>query len=204
MFQSKHKIIENNIISMNDGEVVTVSDFKHIAMPQTVSKVMTRLCDKHLVSKICRGIFWKSSKKDDVPDLNLVAKALARENAWSVVPCGDTALYLFGLTDKKPKVWTYASNGAYKTYKLYGQKIRFKHTTGKVMNSMSERTMMLIQVLKAYGKELVSDELLAKLGQHYKKEEASVIVAETRNTTRWISNAVKRMFRTAAVAGAKA
>lgn len=195
MLQSKHKIIEQLINNMKSGTVVTLSDFNHIAMQQTVSKILTRLSEKRIISKLSRGIFWKVTSSDESPDTHLVAKALARENTWRVIPCGETALYVFGLSEAKPKEWTYVSDGAYKKYKICGQKISFKHTTGKVMNSMSERTMIIIQVLKAYGQEFISDELLAKIRSHLKKEEWDTLVEETKYTTQWISDAIKHMFQ---------
>lgn len=195
MLLSKHKLIENCIDDLDEGSVVAISDFNNIALQSTVSKVLMRMCNKKLISKVCRGIFWKSSKSNEYPNTHLVAKALARENTWHVIPCGDTALYLFGLVEEKPKEWTYVSNGAYKKYKIFGEVISFKHTTGRVMNSVSDHTMMLIQVLKAYGKELISDDLLEKIRLHIKKDEWTSIINEAKYTTQWISETITRMFQ---------
>ncbi|MGI6085648.1 MAG: DUF6088 family protein [Acetivibrionales bacterium] len=60
-----------------------------------------------------------------------MAKAIARNYGWTIVPCGDTALNMLGLSTQVPAVWLYISDGPYKTYKADGMPLKFKHTDNK-------------------------------------------------------------------------
>ena len=42
-----------------------------------------------------------------VPDPDKVARALARNNLWNIVPSGYTARHLMGIDPERPEVWTY-------------------------------------------------------------------------------------------------
>lgn len=51
---------------------------------------------------------------------------------------------------------------------------------------MSENTKILIQALKAIGRDNINDDIITKLKKHYKRKEKQVILEESKNTTIWI------------------
>lgn len=60
-----------------------------------------------------------------------VAKGLARTYHWTIAPHGKAALYLLGLSSKEPTVWSYISNGPYRTYEWNSNRLEFKYRTNK-------------------------------------------------------------------------
>ena len=60
-----------------------------------------------------------------------VAKTLARTYHWTITPYGNAALYLSGLSDQRPTIWSYMSNEPYRTYEWDSIRIEFKHRTNK-------------------------------------------------------------------------
>ena len=195
MWHSRQKQLEYEIHAMPSGSVFGIADFLEIATPKTVSKMLARLEGENGIERVLRGIYWKPDGIHTSPDPDRVAKALARENAWQLVPCGETALHLFGLEEKRPKEWTYVTDGTYRSYSYDGKKISFLHTTGKILTTMSAKTALLVQVLKAYGKEHVTDEIMTRIASCLNFEDAKHIWEESRHTTEWIANVIFRIFQ---------
>lgn len=195
MWHSLHKQIEIRIENSPESSVFVVSDFADIASPKTVSKTLSRLSENGTLKKVMRGVFWKPDTSFDKPHPDSVARALARENLWRLVPCGDTALHMLGVSDKKnDETWTYITDGTYRNYTYDGIKISFMHASGKAFSAMSERSALLVQVLKAYGKDCISDEALKKIRTLFSPDEITKILQETKHTTEWVYKMIKNMF----------
>lgn len=186
------KSIEEKIICMENGTVFSVGDFCGIAESKTVSKTLVRLCREGAIEKLMRGIYRKPEDSPTKPDD--VAKALARENSWKLIPCGETALHLFGLSEKEPKVWTYISDGTYRKYNWSGHIISFTHTTVDEFRHMSERTAVLVEIVRAYGKSHVPHDKLKKAFSHLKKPEIAKILSEAQGCPVWITKEIKKLF----------
>lgn len=195
MHSSLYHKFEKSILYLPQGSVIAVADFYRIAKPKTISKILTRISETGLISKVMRSIFWKPTGDNDIPDPNMVAAALARQNNWEYEPSGETALHLYGITDKKPTVWTYVTNGTYRKY-TYGDKvICFTHTNGKLSGKNKSRTRLFIQCLKAYGKDGITEETFHKLASGLRDYEKDRVIKETEKEPAWISRLVLRMFK---------
>src|SRR5664280_1762214 len=99
--------IENRIISDNDGDVFITSDFLDIADTQTVNKALSRLTEDNKIRRILRGLYdcprySELLQECTSPRMEAVAKAIARNFGWTIVPCGDTALNMLGLSTQVP------------------------------------------------------------------------------------------------------
>ena len=105
-----------------------------------------------------------------------VAKALARCYHWTIAPCGDTALNMLGLSAQVTAVWSYISDGPYKTYEWDKTKIEFKHRTNKEVTGLSPMTILAIQALKTLGKENVDEKTIRVLSRRLNKMEANGII----------------------------
>ena len=178
---------------MENGAVISVADFIDIASPKTVSKTLTRLSDSGVISRVMRSIFWKpdASKKGPAPDD--VAEALARENGWETAPSKETALVLFNLEDEMPSVFTYVTNGTNRTYRYGEHTITFTHVGEKALDMMTKKTRMLVQCIKAYGKERLSEDRIRKLADKIHGWDFHSLKEETKNVARWVRVVVGRL-----------
>lgn len=130
------KQIRERILSAEDGTIFATSDFADVADSATVRQSLNRLVQAGILRRVLRGIFEKpkySSVLNEFVEVNpdAVAKTLARTYHWTIASYGNTALYLLGLSSKEPTVWSYISNGPYRTYEWNSTRLEFKHRTNK-------------------------------------------------------------------------
>ena len=128
--------IRERILSAEEGSVFSTSDFADIADTNTVRSALYRLIQDGILRRILNGVYEKpkySKLLDEyvAADPEAVANALARSYHWTIAPCGNTALNLLGLSTQVTAVWSYISDGPYKTYEWNSTKLEFKHRTNK-------------------------------------------------------------------------
>jgi len=58
---------------------------------------------------------------------------------------------------------------------------------------MSEKTILIIQSLKALGKEQVTENIIAKIQQQLSVSEKNKLLVESRNVSRWIVKVIKEI-----------
>lgn len=195
------KQIRERINKTEAGTVFIPSDFADIAEAAKVNMCLKRLKESGDLTGLKRGVYMKPrystllnqpvpARSDDV------AKAMARNFGWTIVPCGDTALNLLGLSTQIPAVWSYVSDGPYRSYTVDGIKLQFKHTDRKSeIIGLSEKTALVIQALRAIGKENISQKNLKKLSGKLNESEKSRLLSEGQRVAAWIYEAIKRICK---------
>ena len=188
--------IRGNIEKAENGSVFVSTDFTDITDKKTVNMGLIRLADEGLIKKILFGVYYKPefSKllgETVAPSPNKVAHALARNFGWTIVPCGDTALNLLGLSTQVPSQWVYVSDGAYKEYTFDNTTIKFKRTTNKEISKVSYKTALTIQALKALGKENITEKVILRLKKILTDEEKEKMLAESKSATSWVLELIK-------------
>ena len=188
--------IRNIITKSENGSVFVSTDFTDITDKKTVNMALLRLADEGLVKKILFGVYYKPEYNELLgetvaPSPNKVAHALARNFGWTIVPCGDTALNLLGLSTQVPSQWVYVSDGAYKEYSFDNTVIKFKRTTNKEISKLSYKTALTIQALKALGKNNVSEQIICRLKKALSEEERKKMLTEAKSATSWVYEYIK-------------
>ena len=188
--------IRGNIERAESGSVFVSTDFTDITDKKTVNMGLIRLADEGLIKKILFGVYYKPEFSELLgetvaPSPNKVAHALARNFGWTIVPCGDTALNLLGLSTQVPSQWVYVSDGAYKEYSFDNTVIKFKRTTNKEISKLSYKTALTIQALKALGKENVSEQIICRLKKALCEEDKEKMLTEAKSATSWVYEYIK-------------
>ena len=192
--------IKNDIQKSTVGTVFVPIDFALLTDKKTASVCLTRLEVEKVVKKIMRGVYYKPEYNDFLgefvaPEPDAVAHALARNYGWTIVPCGDTALNLLGLSTQIPAAWVYVSDGTYKEYTYEQTTIKFKRTTNKEISKLSYKTALVVQALKALGKDNVDDSVLTKLKNNLTESEKQALLTEAKAATSWIYEYIKMICR---------
>ncbi len=190
--------IRARILAAHDGTVFVASDFADIADTATIRQGLKRLYQSGIIRRIIRGVYEKpkySKLLDEyvAADPDAVAKALARSYHWTIAPCGNTALNLLGLSTQVTAVWSYISDGPYKTYEWNSTKLEFKHRTNKEITGLSYMTSMVIQALKTFGKTNVTPEIIQMLCEKLSEDEKQACLKEATESTDWVYDTIRKM-----------
>ena len=190
--------ILSRIESMAKGVVFIISDFSDLADVATVRKALSRLEEDGKIRRIMRGVYENPKFNDFLgeyvkPHPDKIAKALARNYGWTIVPCGDTALNMLGLSTQVPAVWLYVSDGNYREYTCGNFVIQFKRTTNKEISKISFKTALVIQAIKALGKDKITGDVIEKIRSLTTDEEKEQMFVEAKYATAWIYDVIKEI-----------
>lgn len=195
-------IIRNIIENAQPGTVYVAVDFVNISDKTNINAYLAVLTEKGVLHRALRGVYYKPQyneflKEYVAPDSDKVAQAIARNYGWTIVPSGDTALNMLGLSTQVPAVYVYASDGAYKEYKVNNITIQFKRTTNRNLAKLTYKTALVVQALKALGKEHIDNEVITQLQRIITAEEKSKMLTESKTVTAWIYDCIKQICTTA-------
>ena len=192
---SSANIIKTRIMNSPDGSVFTTVDFADVIENSRVGVILSRLEEDGVIRRVMRGIYDDFLKEYIAPSPSLVAEALARNFGWTIVPCGDTALNILGLSTQVPAAWSYVSDGTYKEYTYDNTTIKFKRTTNKEISKLSYKTALIVQALKALGKDNIDDTIINKLKNDLTDEEKTTALLEAKAATSWIYEYIKQICK---------
>lgn len=197
---SSANIIKTRIMNSPEGSVFTSVDFADVIENSRVGVILSRLEEDGVIRRVMRGIYDKPVYNDFLkeyiaPPPSLVAEALARNFGWTIVPCGDTALNILGLSTQVPAAWSYVSDGTYKEYTYDNTTIKFKRTTNKEISKLSYKTALIVQALKALGKDNIDDTIINKLKNDLTDEEKTTAILEAKAATSWIYEYIKQICK---------
>ena len=194
------KKIRERIISAEPGSVFVASDFADITENVKVGVSLSRLEEEGLIMRVLRGVYYKPEYSELLgeyiaPAPDAVAHAIARNFGWTVVPCGDTALNLLGLSTQVPAVWSYVSDGPYKEYSFDNTEITYKRTSNREISNMSPKTALVVQALKALGKDKIRNETVRRIKAGTSTAERNAMLTEAKYATSWIYEIIKSIGR---------
>ena len=193
-------VIREIIEKSETGSVFVPVDFAEIADNAKIATTLSRLEAENKIRRIMRGVYDKPEYSEFLgeyisPSPNKVAEAIARNFGWAIVPCGDTALNILGLSTQVPAVWVYVSDGTYKKYSFGNTTIVFKRTTNKDISRLSYKTALVIQSIKALGKDNVDSTVIQKISSFLTQQDKDKMIKEAKISTSWIYEIIKMMCK---------
>ena len=191
--------IRNTINCFPNNYVFISKDFVDNIDYETVRKTLRRLSEKEDIKKIARGYYYKPLYLPIIndyskPDIDSYAKAIARNMNWKIFPTGNTALNEFGLSTQVPSNYSYISSGRTISYDEGNNKINFIHRSPRETD-YSYITGSLIQAIKAVRQENITEQIIDKLSITISKEDKKLILSESKNTSAWIYEAIKKICK---------
>lgn len=185
------------IMSENQGEIFSINDFYDLGTKNTVKSVLYRLNEDNEIVRLIDGLYTKPKyskilNEYSFPDANAVANKIADKFSWTIAPTGDTALNYTGLSTQVPNEYVYISDGPYRKYSYRDKKIIFKHTTNRNVSSYSKELSILIQAIKALGKNKISEEDIKKLAL-FAKNIKEDLIKDTLKLPFWIQEVLEKI-----------
>lgn len=186
-----------NIMSENQGKIFSINDFYELGTKNTIKSVLYRLNKEGKVVRLLDGLYTKPKyskilKEYSYPDINAVAKKIADKFSWTIVPAEDMALNYVGISTQVPNEHIYISDGAYREYLYRNKKIIFKHTTNRDITSYLRELSILIQAIKAFGKDKIGEKDIKRLA-FYAERIKEDLKKDTLKLPFWIQEVLEKI-----------
>lgn len=182
------------------GWAFSSSDLLSRCSRQQADTVLSDLARKGRIRRVARGIYdypaWSELlNKELSPDLDQVARAYARKNNWRIAISGEAALNLLGLSTQVPATWLYLSDGPSRRYDILGQTLEFKKSNLKNIGFKYPESTLLVQAIRALGKEHVDKQAIKKMRDHVPAKRREKIINDTKSATDWIHTIIREVCR---------
>ncbi len=183
--------IKNVINQSKPGSVFIASDFANIANNEVIRKNLSLLTKRNFINRISHGLYIKPEHSkltnEIIPfDIDKVANAIARNHGWKIIPFGQTALNILGLSNQVPVTYEYLSDGPYRSYKIGGYNIKYMHRANKDLNDIPYKTALIISAIRALGETNVTSNHIETIKTKLTGEEEKQILNDTKYITRWV------------------
>ncbi len=197
--------MENTILSRiygkGRGVAFTPKDFSQLGTPESVHVALHRLEKKRgTIRRVMRGVydfpqFSDLLKQDLSPDIDQVARALARKFGWRIYPSGPSALNLLGLSTQVPGRYVYLSDGPSRTYKIGRTALSFKHAAQKEAAFRWPESALIVQGLKSLGPDHITDDVVERMRSWLSAHMRQKVLRDTQPATGWVYTAIRRICR---------
>ncbi len=130
------------------------------------------------------------------PDVEQVAHAYARKFNWKIEISGESALNILGLSTQVVSKYIYLSNGPKKQYVIYDNiTLEFKKSALKNIGFKYKESSLIVQALRALGKENVNEDIIVKIKKQIDKKMYDKILKDTVTTTDWVYETIKKICK---------
>lgn len=196
--------IDNKILSRiyghGKGWAFFAKDFSAEFESANIDKALSTLAKEGKIRRICRGMYDCPKYSDLLgqelsPDHDQVAQAFARKFNWRILPSGDTALNLLGLSTQIPGKFIYLSDGPNRKYSILSYQLEFKKTVLKEIGFKHRESGLIVQALKALGKERITSDVIEKIRKQISPAKYGKVLQETKTVTGWVYDAMKQICR---------
>ena len=126
-----------------------------------VRQILSELCSQGLIARISLGIYVKPMRSKFgivYPPVGEIVKAIAKRDRAKILPTGNTAMNQLGLSTQVPMNSEYITSGSAREIKLGNRTIRLKRSVPKNFEYKGELMLILVQAMKAIGKDNLTDE----------------------------------------------
>ena len=206
--QPIEKQIVSRIYGRGRGWAFSANDFSVDFGRGTVDWVLYNLVAAGTIRRVYRGMYDYPKYSELLqqqlsPDFDQVAQAFARKFNWRIQPSGDAALNLLGLSTQVPGRLVYLSDGPNRQYQVGDSgdlgdstshfTLEFKKSALKDVGFKYRESGLLVQALKALGKERIDDVVIATLRKQLDEATCKRVLRDTVTATGWVYDAIKRI-----------
>ena len=160
------KTIRERISKIKTGNLFTINDFADLNNDSLVTRTLSRLQNEGVIIRVATGIYMNPKRTQFgilYPTIDQIAKKIAERDKAQIMPTGDTALNILGLSTQVPMNAVYITNGAKRKVKVGERNIVFKNVIQKNFQFKGKLLPLIIIALKELGEKQVSEEIQIKI-----------------------------------------
>lgn len=191
--------IRNQIRSDEAGMLYFISDFAEHGNDVFISRVLSECVNDGLLLRIANGIYCKPIETRFgplVPSVEELVKAIARRDNAQILPTGETAQNLLGLSTQVPMNSVYLTSGSARKLYLRGRTVTLKRSVPRNFACKNDFMAALIQALKSIGKDNLTEEhtgtIVGLLKEHL---DDATYVDDLKTAPIWVRKMVSEIIR---------
>ncbi len=191
----KEKIF-SKIRKLGAGYAFSAKDFLNDFKRYEVDVALSTLMKEGTIRRILVGIYDLPGYSElldmpAAPNIYSVAQALARKFSWRIFPCGNTALNYLGLSTQIPGHIRFLTDGPSRIYYVEGMDMTFTHVTQHELLFPHTESTLVVQALKALGKEHLDNDVIRRLRSRYPIALWKKIASDTSKACGWIHDFIQ-------------
>lgn len=193
--------IESTIETFDRGRIFFADDFTGLASSETVRQTLLRLSKTGKIIRIAHGIYCRPEIDDRLglgviyPTLEQIAEAVAEHNHARIVPTGEYALNVLGLSTQIPMNFVYLTDGPSRTIEISGGRgITFRNTAPKNLSFTNRLAMLITSALKSIKRGNVTKEQISRISELLHKEDKDSVLADLRLMPEWIREIILQAY----------
>lgn len=190
----------NLIKQQQNGTIFSINDFYHLGNVNTIKSILFRLESDGKITRLIDGLytipkFSELLQEKSYPSVDQVANKLADKFSWTICPSENHALNLIGLSTQVPNKYVFVSDGPYRTYEYRGREIIFKHTSNRFITEYSRNYSLMIQAIKALGKDNIHENDIKRMATFSKQYNDDDIIDKGKKLPAWIQEVLKKIAK---------
>ena len=193
--------IENSIENSGRGKIFFADDFVNMGSAENIRQALGRFTKNEKIVRVANGIYCYPEVDDKLglgvllPSFDQIANAIAERSHARIIPTGDYALNVLGLSTQVPMNCVYLTDGTPRKVEISGGRgIIFKKTTPKNLAFKNRLAMLVTSALKSIKQENVTPEQIEHIEQLLRKEDKDSVLADLVLMPIWIRKIVTKAY----------
>ena len=193
------KLIKKHIEA---GKPFSAKSLYHLASPENVRQVLTRLVKTGELRRMARGIFVKPKKISGVgellPSTKEITEVIANNTGETIAIHGAEAARQLHLTTQVPIQTVYYTNGTSRKRKIGTRVVELKHVSPHKLLLSGTIAGTVVSALSYLGKEQVTPETIGIVKDQLNENEFEKVIQQVGHMPGWMANTFYR-YQTRAI-----
>jgi hypothetical protein len=180
------------------GAVCTTRDFLDLGGRAAVDQTLSRLGRAGRLYRVARGLYHLPQVNPRLaipipPDVDQIARALARKTGSRILPSGAAAANQLGLSTQVPAQAVYLTDGRSRHVRIGRLDIHFKHAAQGNFNVRRPSSAVVIQALRYLGRDAVGHRTLRTLRAALTPSQRQALRHDARYAPAWVAEFVRHL-----------
>ena len=166
-------IVNKAIENAAPKALIMIADFPQYD-PSYISKLLSAAADEGRLMRLSGGIFMKPANTAygvAMPSMLQIAEAIAERDHVQILPVGETAENLFGLSEQVPMKTMFLTSGSARAININGRVLQFKRGVPRNFAYKDKHLATFCQALKSIGDGNITEEQMSviyEVMKHYR------------------------------------
>lgn len=197
MYMSE-QTLRQQILSSENDTIFFRNDFPQYH-PESVGRVLTDLTDNGDLVRIASGIYVKprmSRFGPIMPSIEHVVKAISIRDKAQILPSGETALNVLGISTQVPMSYSFLTTGSARKLTIGKRQVTLKRGVPRNFAYKTQLIALVVQALRCLGEANVGSRELEQIQRLILKEpDKQALIRDVQIMPVWMKRIIKPMIK---------